>query len=156
MQDLYHVPAQHNFDASSISSTSSRNTNSLGMPPTKNKQLYSNWNLFKKAKTAPITSKVLLLKAIIDAVGPVRLQVVQQSFSRACHPLQRAPSKLQHLHRADDIKDDSEEQPIQCSCRSRFEPEQDTVPLHHRSKKEGYRCVSSYVVFSRQSPIQYV
>jgi hypothetical protein len=78
MEYLYHVPAQigiqkkHNFDASFKASASSWNANSLAMPPIKNKELYSNWALFKKAKAAPITVKVFLLKAIIDSAGPVR------------------------------------------------------------------------------------
>ena len=36
------------------------------MPPTKNLQLYSNWVLFKEAKTHPVTMKVLIFKLIID------------------------------------------------------------------------------------------
>ena len=36
------------------------------MPPTKNLQLYSNWVLFKEAKTHPVTTKVLIFKRIID------------------------------------------------------------------------------------------
>jgi hypothetical protein len=74
-----------------ISATAMRYLQQLAMPPIKDKQLYSDWNLFKKAKMAPMTVKVLLLKTIIGSVRPVRLQMVQQSFSRAFHPFQRAP-----------------------------------------------------------------
>jgi len=37
------------------------------MPPSKNLSLYSNWVLYKEAKTHPVTVKVLLFKVIIDS-----------------------------------------------------------------------------------------
>ena len=82
--------------------------------------------------------------------------MVQQSSRGACHPLQRTPSELQHLHRANNLEDDSEEQSIQCPCKPRFKPEQDKFHIDLRRTKEGYRHVGGYVVFSRQSPFQYV
>ena len=50
--------------------------NSSAIPPTKNKQLYSNWTLIKKRKMTPITMKVLFkLKIIIDSIGLYRTSI---------------------------------------------------------------------------------
>ena len=50
---IYITCQPNNFGASSISSASSRNINSLAMPPTKNKQLYYDWNVATLRGCAP-------------------------------------------------------------------------------------------------------